>query len=349
MRCMTLGPLFNHYHSTALQEAGSRFIHGCAPLKDDVINTFRTLAQYQSDISVSEVSFALSKYYGPAEGMEVLLSNSSLPFERFYTTEDPYSTPPLAKALECYGRQFFIDGNTNNGAWWNPWTSCPRERKQWETLISRLIHKGADLHAPVFRENYVNIHSPFHVSEYGTPLDSLFENSRTPEEARRLGAEWLRLLASNGQDVVAYLEKEKILHSSQHHITTPISLCFPDPSPRELQFTFDDARPCVWWEWWINPASHMDLLDHEFTQLVKHTSALPEGVDATWRDMWPFYYPDWHSALIFDQFWPGVNFGELAEHAIRRANRRLQKRYANSTHPKCSRCPQMPGAWPEQS
>ena len=285
--------------------------------------------------------------------MEVLLLNSSLPFERFYTTEDPFSTPPLAKALECYGRQFFIDGNTNNGAWWNPWTSCPRERKQWETLISRLIHKGADLHAPVFRGldiTYLNIHSPFHVSEYGTPLDLLFENSRTPEEARRLGAEWLRLLASNGQDVVAYLEKEKILHSSQHYITTLISWCFPGPSPRELQFTFDDARPCVWWEWWINPASHMDLLEREFKLIVKHTSALPTRAGEGWADLWPFQYPVWHHAVrAVDQQWPYGGYPQAHALVKRRANRRLQKRYAKSRHCKRSRYPQMPGAWPAQS
>ena len=330
------------YYRTALQGAGNFFEIDYTPLEDDIINTFRTLAQYQNDISASDAFFALSVYRGPAEAMEVLLSNSLLPLERFYTTEGSYSTPLLAKALECYGRQFFIDGNTSNRDWWDPWTSCPQERKQWETLITRLIHKGADLHAPVFRRvdvNCVNLHEPFQVSQYGTPLDSLLEYSRTPDEARRLGAEWLRLLASKGQDVVAYLEKEKMLHSSQHQITYPNFWFFLDPSPHELQFTFDDARPCVWWEWWIDPASHMDLLEHEFTQLVKHTSALPQGAYATWRDMWPFYYPVWHHS----------GYPQVHELVKRRANRRLQKRYAKSRHCKRSRYPQMPGAWPAQS
>lgn len=319
---------------------------GCAPPKDDLINTFRTLAQYQSDVSVSDIDFALSKHYAPAEGMDVLLSNSSLRFERFYTTEDPFSTPPLAKALECYGRQFFIDGNTNNGAWSNLWTSCPRERKQWEILISRLIHEGADLHAPVLR----GLDENFHPSEYGTPLDSLFEKSRTPEEARRLGAEWLRLLASNGQDVVAYLEKEKILHSSQHLIITPIFWCFPGPSPRELQFTFDDARPCVWWDWWIDPASHMDLLGLEFKHMLKHTSASPTGARESWADLWPFQYPVWHHAVwAVDEQWRYGGYPQAHGLAKRRANRRLQKRYDKSRHCNRSRYPQMPGAWPAQS
>ena len=284
--------------------------------------------------------------------MEVLLSHSSFDLQRFDITDDQYYRPPLAIALNCYSQNFLMDSTTSDDVWWFPRSSCPRERKQWEPLILRLIHQGVDLHAPVFREGSLAHgypYSPFHVSEYGTPLDSLFEISRTPDEARRLGAEWLGLLASKGHDVFSYLEKEKILHSSQHQITHPNSSNYSDLSPRELQFTFDHTQPCVWWEWWINPAPHMDLLEHEFTQLVKHTSALPQGVHATRRDMWPFYYPDWHRADAFGRVWSGDYFGDLAEHATRKANRRLQKRYAKSRHCKRSRYPQMPGAWPAQS
>ena len=281
--------------------------------------------------------------------MEVLLSHSSSHLQRFNITDDPYYRPPLAIALKCYSQNFLKDNTTSNEVWWFLRSSCPRERKQWEPVITGLIHQGADLHAPVFRERrrangYPN--SPFHVSEYGTPLDSLFENSRTPDEARRLGDEWLRLLASRGHDVVAYLKKEKILHSSQHQMTYPISGRFPYPSPRELQFTFDDTRPCVWWEWWIDPASHMDLLEHEFKNMVKHTPMLPRFVSEIWAHLWPFQYSDWHRVFLFDEIWLGSPYEETMKLAMRRANRRLQKRYAKSRHYNRSRHSQMPGAWP---
>lgn len=93
-------------------------------------------------------------------------------------------------------------------------------------------------------------YSPFHVNEYRTPLDILFEFSGTPDEAKILGTEWLELSASKGHDVVVYLKKEMTLHSPPHQLTHPTSFCHQEylRNLRELRFVFEDAWPRVWWE-----------------------------------------------------------------------------------------------------
>lgn len=74
--------------------------------------------------------------------------------------------------------------------------------------MKRLFPRGTGLHARVPRRSKdARKHSPFHVNEYGTPLDILFEFSGTPDEYNILGTEWLEFLASKGHDVVVYLKK----------------------------------------------------------------------------------------------------------------------------------------------
>lgn len=209
---------------------------------------------------------------------------------------------------------------------------------------------------PVYRKSfYPREYFPPLVNDYGTPLDELFKCSTTPDEARTVAVEWLGFLASKGHDVVAYLKKEMTLHSTEHELTIPASWHsdYQYHSLRELQFTFDDAQPCVWWEWWLDPASSMDLLDREFKQMVKYTSAFPIYM-RSWTTSWPFCYPVWN--CVFDpddqlrsekfEDEPPTEWLEREYHfAMRRANRRLQKRLAKSTHSKGLRYPQMPGAW----
>lgn len=133
--------------------------------------------------------------------------------------------------------------------------------------------------------------SSFRVNKHGTPLDELFGCSETPDEAKTLAAEWLGIVAAKGHDVIAYLKKEKMLHSTEHRMTYVDLSHYDDPrlDLRELQFNFDDAQPCVWWEWWTDPASPTNLLECEFAQMIRlgppHFRPL-----LSWETQWPFRY-----------------------------------------------------------
>ena len=294
-------------------------------------------------------------YEGPPEGVDILLAHSSLHFERFDIAESVDTVPPLAVALRCYGRILFL----KNGPRLDNHSRVPQaaylpERKQWEPLIKRFTHRGADLHVPVPRHGYYPSNYPFHVSEYGTPLDVILQFSETPDEARTIGAEWLRLLASQGHDVVAYLKREMTLHAPEHQMTYPTQYPLDTLALalRELQFTFDDAEPCVWWDWWIDPASDIGLLEREFKQMVKHTCVLTNQLVTFLIDTWPFQYPVWYDnpeKLEQDWLHEGMEPAERrrrAHLAMQRANRRLEKRYAKNAYSKGLRHSQMPGAWP---
>ena len=200
------------------------------------------------------------------------------------------------------------------------------------------------------RKGYVpRISSSFHVNFYGTPLDVLFELSGTPDEAKILGAEWLALFAAKGHDVIAYLRREILLHSSQSQMTYPTASYHNSHSHalRELQYTFDETQSCVWWDWWTDPASQIDLLEREFTQIIKYTCIVPLFVPLSWMSSWPFQYPVWHDFIEEDvEFWPDRSEDEIdhglrqrGRYAMRRAERRLKKRNAKSTYSKSFRYP----------
>ena len=350
--------LLTQHSSKALQYAGagSKLIRQLRNVSEnETVDTFRTLARYQDDISAFDLRMATAWYEGPPEGVDILLAHS-LYFERFDIAESIDTAPPLAVALQCYSRTFFFGNSSRlNNHPCVPQAAYLSERKQWEPLIKRFIRKGADLHVPLRRDDYnPSNHFPFHVNGYGTPLDLLFQLSETPDEARILGAEWLGLLASEGCDVVTYLKEEMTLHASEHQMTytapylsneLPLAL-------RELQFTFDDAGPCVWWDWWIDPTSDVDLLEREFKQMVKHTCMLVDELFPVLIDTWPFEYPVWYDnpeKLAQDYLNENVEPAERrrrAHLAMQRANRRLEKRYAKNTYSKALRRSQMPGAWP---
>ena len=319
---------------------------------NDTIDTLRILAQNQDDVSAFELHRSTVGYYCPPDGLDILISHSSIQHESFDTAD--FNQPVLAVVLRCYQHNFFYD-------WWGFQTLYPQERKQWETLIGRFIPKGADLHEPVAITHDVSpFYSAFGIGEHGTPLDVLFELSGTPGEARTLGDEWLGLLASNGHDVVAYLKKEKMLHSMQQHMTFPCTGDHDDyngylPGLRQLHFKLDDARPGVWWEWWRDPASEIDLLESEFIQIIKTPFLIYEYLwTPSCISRWPFRYPAWGDEFdIVAWHWPQesenkrtARLGPEGQLAMRRANRRLEKRYAKSIKSKGVRSRQMPGAWP---
>ena len=330
-----------------------------APSENDTVDTFRILARYQDDISASDLSWATMYYEGPSEAVDVLIAHSSLHFERFDTAESVGSEPPLAVALRCYSRAFCFQSHPikDNSSRVLPVAHLP-ERKKWEPLIKRFIHKETDLHLLVPRDpDSLSFNFPFHVSEYITLLDPLFLFSETPDEARTLGAEWLRMLGSQGHNVVAYLEKEMTIRPPKHKMTCPATY-FPVEVPtalRELQFTFDDAGPCVWWDWWIDPASDIDLLEREFKQMVKLTDALVTYMNPFLIDTWPYQYPIWYdnpeklAQDFLDHYMNPAERRRRAHLAMQRANRRLEKRYAKNTYSKALRRSRIPGAWPGSS
>lgn len=328
------------------------------PVKD-IVDTYRVLARNQDDVSAHDLSRLILWDSSPPDGVDILISHSSLQYECFVPTDLLDHPPLLAIALRFYTRSFFLN-NIPNLKGSGTQALSAQEPRRWNPLIGRLIHKGADLHVPVTRKaykHYKHYKYPFDVKGYGTPLDVLFELTSTPDEARMLGDEWLGLLASKGHNVVAYLEREMMLHSTQHHITYPCSNEFEQdsPGPRQLHFKLDDAQPCVWWEWWISTTSDIDLLEREFTQMVKHTPIWYERFYLRrWISQWPFTFPPWRD--VFDSVGPAwlheteeervTREGPGDQLEMRRANRRLEKRYAKSMKVKRVRSRQMPGAWP---
>ena len=331
-------------------------MHDRLGLKEGFINTLRVLAQNQGDVSDYDLSVAVYGYGGPPEGVDLLLSYSSSHIERFDITAGSDSMPPLALVLKCHSHCFFWeDLPKNDRSRQIPRTALSSERKSWELLLRRFIRKGTDLHVRVpYYHDHSGNYSPSHVNEYATSLDVLFQYSGTPGEARILGDEWLGLLASEGHDVITYLKEEMMLHASQHQMTYPII----SPSKgqplalRELQFMFDDARPSVWWEWWTDPSSDIDLLDREFKDMVKTQYVGLSYGDRLLSSPWPFHYPAWHPVLegrvqsrSDTASAPDMEITRRAYLALQRANRRLQKRHAKSTHSKGLRYPRMPGAW----
>ena len=131
----------------------ARYLHiEIAKSENMIVDTYRTLAQYQDDFTAYDLFSANIAYDGPPEGVEILLAHSSLQFECFDVAEGVGAVPPLAMALLCYSRTFLLENSSRFDC-----VSCVLQaaylpaRKQWEPLIKRFIHKGADLHVPVPR------------------------------------------------------------------------------------------------------------------------------------------------------------------------------------------------------
>ena len=297
------------------------------------------LAQHQDDISTTDISSVVSSYWGPFEAANMLLSQELLPLGVSDATEDTVSFPPLAMALRSYAA-WTIQGQTAGS-------------EGWESLIRKLIRRGSDLHAPVPQSHtHVQAWFPSQRPYYLTPLDELFTSTGTPAEAKSAADGWLRILSSEGYDVVAYLKKEMDLHAPQFQLTFPSkgSMYFSGPYflPRELTFVLDDSQPSVYWDWWIDPASSTYLIRSELKQMVM-ISRMHVGFDRDWEDSWPFIYPAWY----MDGKWGYTDKEKMAkwhrlhDNAKRRANRRLQKAHAQTARLQGLRYPNMPGAWQE--
>ena len=106
-----------------------------------------------------------------------------------------------------------------------------RDPSQWERFLRSLLRQHPDLHSPVPRfrrtkdsDELFDPMFPCRVLEYGTPLDDLFVFAKTPFEGEAIAHRWLRVLSSEGFDLVAYLEEEFALHAEQMQFIRP-SLC----------------------------------------------------------------------------------------------------------------------------
>ena len=141
----------------------------------------------------------------PVEAAEFMWSQDSIPSEPD-VSDDEEVFPILATALREFGRY----------------------PSHWESFLRRHLRKHAALHSPVPRfrrsrdsdEIFGSI-IPCRVLRYGTPLDDLFIESRTPFEGEVIAHHWLQILSSEGFDVVAYLEEEFALHAEQMQIIYP--------------------------------------------------------------------------------------------------------------------------------
>ena len=317
------------------------------------------------NISAGDIDRATFGNTVSAEGVDLLLTQSSV---RFDDASD-FTSAPLALALKCYSMSFYWENTLNNTDLWGfCLTTHLQDRRQWIPLIRRLIHKGAELHVSVKR-GYIPNDLPYDVEEHGTLLDILFEWSETPDDAKILGAEWLELLASEGHDVIAYLKQEIKLHAQQHQLTHPIHYYYHyrQNALRQLRFHLHDddpppphhhqIQPSVWWEWYTDPtaSNNIDLLETEFTALIKQSPTVDSWAQMSWADPWPFRFPRWHldrpERIPSIQQWPD-NYLEdkearlFASLAMKRAERRLMKRDAKGVRVKGLRRPRVPGAWP---
>lgn len=157
-----------------------------------MVDTLRLLTQWQNDISPSDISIFCSFSQRPVEAAEFMFSQHLIQSE-FDVSEGEEHFPFLAAALRAYG----------SGEW------------QWESLIRRLLRKIVDLHV------LISAMYPCDFSGYFTPLDELFRFTKTPFEGEAAAARWLRVLSSEGYDVMAYLEEEQALHAAQMQLTRP--------------------------------------------------------------------------------------------------------------------------------
>ena len=332
-----------------------------------VLDTVRTLALAQDEVSSTDVSRFLAKALScNLEIADGVLSLDPVRDSLAFTEREEELCPALGAALRNYGAHITSNLDfwetqsqihiTSNLDFWE--TQSQTYPAKCESIIRKLLRIGVDVHAQVPRGRF--FHSlqsdsfPCTLSPFGTPLDELFTHTTTTEEAKDVSDAWLTILSTEGIDVSAYLEKEAALHATRQMFTCPqdCDIC----PPRQLVFELG-AVPTVYTDWWIDPQGALSLLRQEF----KDTNILNRHVwfmwetwrdydNSTWKSVWPISYPTWSEFL---EPWRGrvedhATWERLSARAQERAYRRWQKKARiearrNGTHADSS----MPGAWPE--
>ena len=309
----------------------------------------RTLSQAQEDISSNDVANIFYSSRGP-KVVEFLLSLDSVQQKLDLNEGGGRHYLILGTTLRTYGSLFTSD----SAFWTNP---GPAFLSRWESVIRRLLRLGVDVHAPVPRGTYFQPDDyPCTLNPYGTPLDELFTCTRTAGEAKDAADAWLRILSTEGKDILTYVKEEKALHATRPMFTCPY-WCNQDP-PRHLVFSLGEAAT-VYADWWIEPECSTSLVRQEFKDMnmLGHDIDIlccewQQYFDFKWKLVWPVNYPRWYDLLEPSDHpedeQAKATWKRLRQRAQERADRRWHKKAKkaarlNSTQTHHS----MPGAWPK--
>ena len=300
------------------------------------VDTLRVMVQAQDDFTTDDVRgliFSCVVYNeNSPEGADFILSQESIHYHIGQGAEDDTTIPILAGILPVF----------------------VAEPLKLEPLVRKLVRIGADLHARVPRRKAAprkpDSYGRLPRSAYGTPLDELFRSTSTPFEARAAADSWLRLLASEGQDIKTYLEREMDLHVMDGYFTWP-RYAFPEFSQSRI-LRFDLGKcPSVWWDWYTDPSAPASELRREFDHVVMLDLGYRYQL-AMWESSWPYEYQKWcdNRAPPDQDYCLGerLEWTRINTLAQDRANRRMKKKAAKATRAqglKKNRS-RMPGAWP---
>ena len=315
--------------STALTYMGARSrIDQTSAVTETMADIARLLMQAQKDLSELDMSEWFCEYKGPPAGAELILSQDVAKYYvRSQDDSDPLY-PALASILRLYAKS----------------------PEPWEPVLRTLIRSGANIHAKVHRDLGFLDQSkyPCPVSKYGTPLDELFTYTIDPLEGQVAADGWLQILASEGYNILAYLETESDLHARPMQLTIPYRRLMGYANERKLVFDWG-VRPTVSWDWWINPSSSTFLLRQEFRLMAIKSISDGMLIKRSWEETWPVILPKWSE---LHQYCAGdassrSKYEKLLNLANARAVKRAKKRLGEWAAPEDPNAPRkVPGAWP---
>lgn len=105
------------------------------------------------------------------------------------------------------------------------------------------------------------------LAQYGTSPDELFLYTVNPLESQVTANSWLQVPASEGHNILIYLETESVLHTEPMQSTHPSYL--PMGEDNEPKLVFDvGPRPSLSRDWWISKSSSTFLLHAEFKSMT---------------------------------------------------------------------------------
>lgn len=329
------------FHRTALQRVAipgvsNEYGGDLTSFATPIVDTLRVLSQAQTDFSQADIKEFLWLYSGPPSGVEFFLLHNTNLAGTPDKADKELSAFAFAVAVSLFGK-------------------CSM---QWESVIRKLIHEEVDIHGQVRRlrsEPWYHDGPLPTPRVLGTPLDELFGHTKTPFEARTVGNSWLRILASEGFDILAYLEEEIALHTAQHLSTWATYL-----HRRVLIFQLGE-NPGVWWDWQLEPESGAILvreaykslnLTNEEDNLANYYRTYTN--DTPQQDTWPWGYPDWFWAPWYsatmpesEQNNPMLVVDRRRHLAYDRATRRMEKKASKKRRALgMKNASKMPGAWP---
>ena len=303
-------------------------------VNDRDVNTMRIVAAAQDDLTPEDLFQVFnSPWSASPETTDLLLSLYG--FSDEINCADGLGFSPLDRALCEYGSG----------------------RREWATLIRRLLRHKVDIHARGFSlpdiPSYWIISMRWqiqrtHPERTFTPLDELFLAEHDPIQAGFCAQEWLLMLEEAGYDVNAYLKKEKQLHSSQNFLSYPAcpSIRFVNHyMPRQLVFEIGD-NPNVYWDWWINPSSPASLVLQEFRHMNPYYGDMYFERDDSWTLRWPYDYPHWSEIFMPCLPTPKQEWKKRAAQAARRYARQAKRKYPGDFKDNDENSA-IPGAWIE--